>query len=269
MLGIFSCPRPVIGMVHLLPLPGSPRWGGDLRAVRERALADARALAEGGVDGLLVENFGDAPFLKGPVGPETVAAMALLVQAVADAVPLPVGVNVLRNDARAALAIACLTGARFVRVNVHTGVMLTDQGLIEGAAAESLRYRRWLGAERVKLLADVLVKHGAPLAPQTPEAAARDAAQRGLADALIVSGAATGLPPERETLLRVREAVAVPVLVGSGLTPDNVQELLTVADGAIVGTSLKREGRVEEAVDARRVARLMERVRSLRPLGTA
>ena len=203
---LFGAEKYAIGMVHLLPLPGSPRWAGEMDQVLERAVCDAQALARGGMDGLIVENFGDAPFCKDRVEPHTVSAMTLAVAAVRDAVQIPVGVNVLRNDSRSAMAIAAVTGASFIRVNVHTGAMVTDQGIVEGRAHDTLRYRRELGAD-VKLLADVLVKHATPLGALSIERAARDAAYRGLADAVIVTGVGTGQPTEVEDVIRAREAV--------------------------------------------------------------
>ncbi len=261
---LFGASKYVIGMVHLLPLPGSPRWAGEMDEVLERAVADALALESGGVDGLMVENFGDVPFGKGRAEAHTVAAMTLAVATVRDAVQLPVGVNVLRNDARSALAMASVTGASFIRVNVHTGAMVTDQGLIEGSAYETIRYRRELGVD-VKILADVLVKHAVPLGSPTIEQAARDTAYRGLADALIVTGSGTGEPTEMEDLRRTREAVPdFPVLVGSGVSQESVGQLLSMADGVIVGTSLKEDGIVSNLVDQTRVAALMAEVQRLR-----
>jgi len=261
---IFGAPKYVIGVVHLSPLPGSPRWGGEMSQVLDRAVADARALEGGGVDGLIVENFGDAPFCKDRVEAHTVSAMALAVSAVGETVQMPVGVNVLRNDSRSALAIAAVTGASFVRVNVHTGAMLTDQGLIEGRAYETIRYRKELGA-KTKILADVLVKHAAPLGDQTLEQSAKDTVYRGLADALIVTGSGTGEPTAREDVQRTKEAVPdYPVLVGSGVHEGNVAELLSLADGVIVGTSLKEDGMVTNPVDQTRVARLVAAVKELR-----
>lgn len=253
---IFPDRPPLIGMVHLLPLPGAPRYGGDPAAVLERALADARALASAGYDGLLVENYGDVPFFRDAVGPETVAAMAVIVARVAGETGLPVGVNVLRNDARAALAVAVASGARFVRVNVHTGATATDQGVIEGRAAETLRERARLRAD-VAILADVLVKHGAPIGPSDPALVARDATERGLADALLVTGVATGAPADAGRLKAVRAAVpGTPVLVASGLTPENAPSLLPHADGAIAGTFPKVDGVTEAPVDPARAAAL-------------
>src|SRR6266498_403860 len=131
----------LLGVIHLRPLPGAPRWQGDLESVITLAVNDARAYERGGADALFIENFGDVPFTKSSVGPETVAAMTAAGRAVRAAVKLPIGFNVLRNDPRSALAICAACGGSFIRVNVHTGAMLTDQGLIEGDAYHTLRYR--------------------------------------------------------------------------------------------------------------------------------
>ena len=251
----------VIGMVHLRALPGSPRWEGDMAALVGAAVEDARALAEGGADALLVENHGDVPFTARRVDAATVAGMAVAVAEIRRAMPLPVGVNVLKNDVRSALAVAAATGARFVRVNVHVGVVAADQGIIESDAHDTLRYRRLLGVD-VAILADVQAKHGLPLAPMPIEQEARDCYARGLADALVVSGVATGEPTPMADLKRVRGAVPeAPLLVGSGASPETVAELLSVADAVIVGTSIKRDGRLANPVDVERVRRLVAAAR--------
>ena len=257
MTDLFRREKVLLGMVHLLPLPGSPRWGGSLQSVLEAALEDAKTLEAGGMDGCLVENYGDAPFTPGAVDPATVAAMAAVVAELRRVMALPVGVNVLKNDARAALAVAAATGATFIRVNIHVGAVVADQGIIQGDAYGTLRYRRMLSAD-VKIFADVLAKHGAPLAPLDVEQEARDAAYRGLADALIVSGKGTGEPTDFARLRAVRQAVPDrPVLVGSGATPETVRRLLEVADGIIVGTSIKRDGKLANPVDPARVEALV------------
>ncbi|MDA1096500.1 MAG: BtpA/SgcQ family protein, partial [Chloroflexi bacterium] len=234
---LFSSSRPLIGMVHLAPLPGSPRWGGSVAAVIDRACQDARVLAEAGIDGIIVENFGDTPFAPGRVEAVTVAAMTVATRAVRDTVSsaLSVGVNVLRADTRSAIAIAMVTGAVFVRTNVLTGALVTDQGIIQGDAYAALRERRSMGAE-VSLLADVLSKHAAPIAHgQTLELEARAIAYRGLADALIVTGDETADPTRGADLRRVKAAVPDrPVLIGSGLDETNIAELLPLAVGAIL-----------------------------------
>jgi len=245
-----------IGVVHLLPLPGSPRWGGLINEIIAQAVADARAYEHGGADAVIVENFGDAPFTKGAVPPETVAAMAAAGAAVRAAVSLPLGFNVLRNDARAALGLCPACGGSFIRVNVHCGAMLTDQGVIEGQAFDTLRRRRELCPD-VALLADVHVKHATPLAPMPIETAARDTLERGLADGLILSGTGTGQATDLDDVRRVRSACPrARLFVGSGVTTENAADYLRLVDGVIVGSSLKLHGRVANRVDGGRVAAL-------------
>lgn len=259
---LFGETRPLIGMIHLAPLPGSPRWGGSLDRVIDNAVRDARILESAGFDAILVENFGDAPYFPATVPPETVASLTAAVRAVRGACALPAGVNVLRNDARAALAIAAATGAQFIRVNVHVGVMATDQGVIEGRAYETLRARAALGSETA-ILADVLVKHAVPVGPADLALVAADTARRGLADALLVSGAATGRPADPGQVQQVREAVPdVPVLVASGVTVESVARLLSLADGVIVGTALKRGGATDAPVDPARARAFVRAARA-------
>ncbi|MGB5592768.1 MAG: BtpA/SgcQ family protein [Crocosphaera sp.] len=255
---IFNTTNPVIGVVHLLPLPTSARWGGSLTAVIERAEQEATALAAGGVDGIIVENFFDAPFTKERVDPAVVSAMTLIVDRLKNLVVVPVGINLLRNDSLGAMAIASTINAQFIRVNVLTGIMATDQGLIEGNAHELLRYRRELGAD-VAILADVLVKHARPLGTPNLTTAVQDTIERGLADGVILSGWATGSPPSLEDLeLATAAAQGTPVFIGSGANWDNIGKLMTAADGVIVASSLKRHGKISEPIDPIRVAQFVE-----------
>jgi membrane complex biogenesis BtpA family protein len=224
------------------------------------ALADARTFAEGGFDGVVVENFGDVPFHKGTRGdrvpPDVPAALALVAHRVRSECGLPVAINCLRNDGLAALGAAAVAGARWIRVNVFAGAYVTDQGVIEGEAAAIAAYRRRLGAP-VQILADFLVKHAAPLAPIDVEAGARDLAERSGADGIVLSGQRTGDPVDGALLDRVRAAVGpFPIWIGSGLSPDNAVSLWPRCDGAIVGTFAKRGGDVRAPVDADRVRAL-------------
>ncbi|MBM4060365.1 MAG: BtpA/SgcQ family protein [Planctomycetes bacterium] len=251
--------KPLLGVVHLRALPSAARHRS-MDEVLDAALADARALARGGVDGLVVENFGDAPFHKGdrddPVPPDVPAALALAGHLVREATGLPVAINCLRNDGFAALGAAVACGARWIRVNVLAGVYATDQGLIEGEAARLFAYRRALHGE-VEVLADFLVKHAAPLAPADVATAALDLAERSGAAGLVLSGARTGAPVDPELLDTVRRAVgAFPIWIGSGLCPDNAAVLWPRCDGAIAGTFCKRGGRVGAPVDVARVRTL-------------
>jgi len=250
---LFRTQKPLIGVVHLKPLPGSPGYDGLFLDLLDQALSDARAIEEGGAAGLIVENFGDAPFYPDQVPPETVAAMTRLVTEIRKVVRIPVGVNVLRNDARAGVAVAAATGAGFIRVNVHTGVMVTDQGLIGGRAWESVRLRETLRS-RTLLFADIRVKHGAPLVPGDLLREAEDTLLRGLADALIVTGASTGAAADLEQVRELkRRFPAVPVIVGSGVDLDSAEDVFEVADGCIVGTGIKEGGRIDRPVDPDKV----------------
>jgi membrane complex biogenesis BtpA family protein len=244
-------------MVHLLPLPGAPLFGGSLDPVIDAALRDARALRDGGVAALMFENFGDRPFRATVADAVTVAAMTRVITVVAAEVKIAFGVNVLRNDPLSALAIAAATGAAFIRVNVHVGAMLTDQGVIAGAADVTMRLRAELGAQDVAVFADHMVKHAVPLAPLDPAQLAKDLRIRGLADAIVVTGGETGAPPDASQLAAIREAIDAPLIVGSGLSVTNAA-MFRDADAAIVGTSIKKNGDVEAAVDPERVARLVE-----------
>jgi membrane complex biogenesis BtpA family protein len=254
----------LVGMVHLPALPGAPGFDGDRAALRERAVEDAEALVAGGMDAVLVENFGDAPFHPGEVPRYTLTELTALVGAVRRAVEVPVGVNVLRSDGPGAVAVAAAAGASFVRVNVHTGARVTDQGVVEGRAHETLRLRERLDADGVRVLADVDVKHSAPLGDRPLAEVAREAVERGGAGGLVVSGPATGEPVDTARLERVATVTGetgVPLIVGSGTTPETVADLLDVADAAIVGTALKQAGEVTAPVDRARVERLVAAAR--------
>ncbi len=230
-------------MIHLQALPGAPLFRS-LDEVMAHALRDARAIADGGCDGFVIENFGDRPFTRGRVEAETIAAMTRVIAEVTREVRLPFGVNVLRNDALSALGIAAATGAAFIRVNVHTGAAVTDQGIIEGDAYATLRKRAALAPE-VLVFADYLVKHATPMGEVSP----KDLRLRGLADAVIVTGSETGAAADPSRLADLRALLDdTPLLLGSGLTAENAASFGD-ADGAIVGTSLKTDG----VVDPRKV----------------
>jgi membrane complex biogenesis BtpA family protein len=256
--------KPVIGMLHLPPLPGSPS-GGTLQEALSRAQTDAETLTAAGVDGMIVENFGDAPFAKERVPPVTVAAMAVVCREIRRDHNVPLGVNVLRNDAQAALSIAAITGCDFVRVNVHVGAVVADQGILEGRARETLLLRRALGS-RALLFADVRVKHARPLGGDSDLVdEARETRERGLADALVLSGVATGRPADPADLRRVRAALpGTPVVAGSGVTPANLAEFWDVADGMIVGSALKAGGDARAPVDAARAREFLGAASRLR-----
>lgn len=264
----FDADRPVVGMVHLPPLPGAPAFDGDRDDVRTRMLEDARRLESGGVDGVIVENFGDAPFYPEAVPKHVVAEMTALATALTNAVDVPVGINVLRNDAEAALSIAAAADAEFVRVNVHVGTAATDQGVLEGRAYETIRLRERIDAD-VAALADVHVKYATPVGETDITQAALETVERGQADGVIVSGSGTGDETALEDVERVADALRdtgttdrTPVFVGSGVTSETVGDCFeTGADGVVVGTALKEEGETTNPVSLERVSELVAAAR--------
>lgn len=258
-------PKGLIGVVHLPALPGDPCYDGrSLEEITEFAMKDAAALVEGGMKAMIVENFGSAPFPKGtaaqPMPPHHVSAMTLVAGSIRKAFPeIKLGINCLRNDGYAALGIASMVGADFVRINVLTGAYVTDQGLIEGDAYGILRYRQQLNAQHIAILADVLVKHASPLAPISAADATKDTLLRGHADAVIVTGSGTGEPVDRRTLEEVAKAAdGRSVLIGSGTKPEALPNYATFIKGAIVGTALKVDGKVSQPVDVERVKKMVK-----------
>ena len=260
--------KPIIGMLHLPPLPGAPRFAASatIEHIREGMIRDADALASGGVDGLMLENFGDVPFFPGRVPAHTVAAMTALAGTVRERFPeLPLGINVLRNDGQSALAIAAGVGAHFIRVNVLCGARVADQGILQGIAHDLLRDRAHLRAQQVRIFADVDVKHSAPLAAPTAtslESEVEDTLVRGLADALVVSGSGTGKTTDPAQVTRVKRAAGnAPVFIGSGVDEKTLSLYVQSADGFIVGTAFKRDGNPANPVDVDRVTRLVQSTR--------
>ena len=250
--------KPFLGVVHLRPLPSAATSAGrGFDDVVDQAIRDAEALVKGGVDGVMVENFGDAPFHKGtradPVPPDVPAGLAVIADRIRREWGVPVGLNCLRNDAIAALGAAAVSGARWVRVNVLTGSYVTDQGQIDGEAARVELYRKQLGVE-VQILADFMVKHATPLGDLDPVVGARDLAERSGASAMILTGDRTGAPVDSGLFDTVRSAVGdFPIWIGSGLDLDSASTLWPMCDGAIVGSALQAGGVAGQAVEWRRV----------------
>ncbi len=261
---IFGVVKPIIGMVHLKPLPGSPRFEEGAYDLFETALRDAEALKEGGVDGVQVENMGDSPFLKpGEIGHEAIALVAAVAREVRRTTGLPTGVFILANGVEESIAAAKACGASWVRANMWAYAYIADEGFVEAAAPRAERLR---GIDTpVSVFADVLVKHGSHfITSDIPLATQVSRLEELGADAIIVSGERTGAETPLERLQQVKSAASRPVLVGSGITPDNVERLLSVADGAIVGTYFKMGGVLANPVDVRRVREVMRLVRKIR-----
>jgi uncharacterized protein len=258
---LFSSRKPVIACIHLPALPGSPLYAGSMKEIYDQALAEAHMLEQHGVHGLLVENYRDYPFYPDRIPAETIAAMAAIGREIVVQSAIPVGVNALRNDAESAMAIATSVDAKFIRTNIHTGTAVTDQGIIEGKSHHTLRLRATLQSH-VHILADIAVKHAVPLADRGVELETADLTDRGLADGLIITGDRTGMSADPGMITAIRAHTALPIIVGSGITPENLSIYLNLADGFIIGSTFKVDGIAKNRLDPDRVQRLMDVHRS-------
>ncbi|ETA51704.1 BtpA/SgcQ family protein [Ponticoccus alexandrii] len=265
---LFEKKKPIIGVIHLAALPGAPFYdGAPLREIYAAAVRDAKTLAAGGVDGIMIENAGDMPFARPEdIGFETVAFLTAACEAVRGAVDTPIGITCVANGAIPGLAVAKAVGARWVRVNQWANAYVANEGFLNGAASAAMRYRAQIAAKDVAVLADVHVKFGAHAitADRTITEQATDAEWFG-ADVLIATGQRTGSPTQPEEVRQVRAGTHLPVIVGSGLSPEQVPALMEVADGAIVGQWLKVDARWWNPVDPARVERLMTAMDQARP----
>jgi membrane complex biogenesis BtpA family protein len=249
---LFTSGKPLIACIHLQSLPGSPGYEGSMKKIIESALEEATLFSKYGIDGLIIENFRDHPFYPDALPAETIAAMTAVSCEVVKVFPGPVGINALRNDARAALAVATASGAHFIRVNIHIGAAVTDQGIIQGKAHETLRLRKILN-NNILIFVDVAVKHASSLGNRNIVDETKDLTTRGMADAIIVTGSQTGGQADPEEIIKVRKNTELPVIIGSGITESNINDYFDLADGFIVGSFLKKNGKADNFVEEKRV----------------
>jgi hypothetical protein len=263
----FSVKKPIFGVIHLMPLPGAPSYRGEnVRDIYAAGVRDALTLKKGGVDAIFVENAGDQPFLRpDDIGPETVAALTAACLEIRNAIDLPMGITCVANGALQAIAVGKAVGAKWVRVNQWANAYVANEGLLNGNAALALRFRNAIGANDIKILADVHVKFGshAITSDRTIAEQAADAEWHH-ADVLIASGVRTGDPTSFEEVAEIKSGTNLPVLVGSGISPKQIPNLFNIADGAIVGQWLKEEGKWWNPVDPVRVDELMKVVDEFR-----
>jgi membrane complex biogenesis BtpA family protein len=260
---LFPVKKPLIGCLHLLPLPGAPRYQGDMADIYRHALEELEIFKQHKLDGVIIENFRDKPFFPSRVPAETIAALAAVGREIVKAADMPVGINVLRNDAESAIAIATAIEAQFIRVNVHMNAVVSEQGIIEGLSHLTVRLRTNLRSE-VLIFADVGVKHAAPLASRGLVIETKDLTERGLADAIIVSGELTGSETNADDVEIVKRNTSAPVLIGSGTTPENIHKIYERADGFIVGSYFKSDGIGNNLVDPERVSAFCSKLEGLR-----
>jgi uncharacterized protein len=262
-LRLFASPKPVIGMIHVGALPGTPAGRLPLAKIIAAAVREAKIYREAGLDGVALENMHDVPFLRGGVGPEIVSCMTALAQAVKAEFRGVTGVQILAAANREALAVALAASLDWVRVEGFAFAHVADEGLIDSCAGELLRYRRQIGAEKIQVWTDIKKKHAAhAITADVSLGETAAAAELMRADALIITGTATGKPPARADVTEAKAHSSLPVIIGSGMDAENIGQFLPVADGFIVGSCFKQGGRWDHPVDSARVRAFMKKLRA-------
>lgn len=262
---LFSTAKPVIGMIHVGALPGTPAQQQSISELVALAVREAQLYRDAGIDGIGIENMHDVPYLRGSVGPEIVAAMTVIGQAVKETARLPVGIQILAGANLEAMAVAHAAGLDFIRAEGYAFAHVADEGLIESSAAKLLRYRKLIGAERIQVWADVKKKHSShAITADISLGETAEAVEFMRADVVIVTGSVTGQAPKKADVDEVKAHCRLPVLLGSGIDAENIAEFYSAADGFIIGSYFKANGDWKNSVDPMRVGKLMEAVCRLR-----
>lgn len=262
---IFRQPKPIIGMIHVGALPGTPAARQSIAEIIATAVYEARLYRHGGVDGAMIENMHDTPYQRGGVGPEIVAAMTLIAQAVKAESSLPTGIQILAGANLEAMAVAHAANLDFIRAESYAFAHVADEGLIEASAAPLLRYRKLLGAERVQVWADIKKKHSShAITADIGLGTMAETVEFMRGDAVIITGNVTGDPPRLADVTEAKAHCRLPVLLGSGVDSENISAFYPVADGFIIGSYFKADGHWANAVEAARVERFMQVVQKLR-----
>lgn len=265
MNSLFSVRKPVIGVIHVGALPGTPRNTQSISQLVTSATHEAKLYREGGVDGVMIENMHDVPYLRGEVGPEIVAAMTAIAREIRREVTLPMGIQILAGANLEAIAVAHAAGLEFIRAEAYAYAHIADEGLIESSAAKLLRYRRIIGATRVQIWTDVKKKHAAhAITADVSLGEMAETVEFMGADCLIVTGSVTGKPPTATDAKEAKAHCRLPVILGSGISSQNIDEFYEQADGFIVGSAFKVDGLWSNTIDPARVESFMSNVRKLR-----
>jgi hypothetical protein len=264
---IFGFKKPIIGMIHVDPLPGTPNYGGSMQQIIDKAINEAEIYQSAGIDAIAIENMHDVPYLNGDVGAEIVSAMSVIGYEVKRTTNLPCGVQILAGANRQALAVALAANLDFIRAEGFAFAHIADEGLIQACAGELLRYRKYIGAAHIAIFTDIKKKHSShAITADVDIVETAKAAEFFLSDGVIITGASTGNPANLDDIERTKESVEIPVLVGSGVTLENAESYLKTADALIVGSYFKTDGMWQNPVDYERVKTFMDKVNNIRTL---
>lgn len=261
-MNVLNLMKPVIAMIHVDPLPGTPKYAGNVKSIITKAIKEAQLYKDSGVDVLMIENMHDVPYLNRTAGPEITSMMSILLYEVKNVSSLPAGLQVLAGANKQALGAALASGGDFIRAEGFVYAHVADEGFFNSDAAEILRYRKQIGADHVAIFTDIKKKHSShSITDDTSIEDTAKAAEFFLSDGVIVTGSATGVKPSLEEIRSVKDSVNIPVLAGSGITFENVQEYLKLCDALIIGSYFKADGKWSNPVDPVRVSKFMRQIR--------
>ena len=262
---LFTINKPLIGMIHVNALPGTPQARYDIKTITKTAVEEANIYSQSGFDGLLIENMHDLPYLRGAVGPEITASMAIIAHEIRRKHKLPIGLQILAGANKEALAVAYAADLDYIRAEGYSFAHVADEGIIESCAGELLRYRRHIGAERIQIWTDVKKKHAAhAITADVSLGEMAAAVEFMLAEAVIITGTSTGASPEPQDVMEAKQHCKLPVIIGSGMATNNLHRYYSDADGFIIGSSCKVDGKWHNALDPKRVEGLVEEIDNLR-----
>lgn len=264
-INLFNIQKPIVGMIHVSALPGTPNYEGTINLIIEQAKKEALIYKENGIDAIAIENMHDVPYLKRKVGPEITSLMSIIAYEVKNLTKLPCGIQILAGANKEALAAAYSAGLDFVRVEGFVFSHIADEGIMDADAGELLRYRKHINAENVLVFTDIKKKHSShSITKDVDIAETAKTAQFFLSDGIIITGLSTGIEANIDEVKKAKTNIDIPVIIGSGITAENIKKYFQYADAFIVGSSLKKEGKWMNEVDAERVKELMKTVNSLR-----
>ena len=257
----------VIGMIHVDALPGTPKYSGTVKSIINKALVEAEIFNDTGIDALMIENMHDVPYLKKEVGPEVTSIMSIIAQEIKAKTGLPIGIQILAGANKEAIAAAHAAGVDFIRAEGFVFAHVADEGIFESDAGELLRYRRQIGAEDVLIFTDIKKKHSShSITSDISIVDTAKAAEFFLSDGVIVTGSSTGEEADLNEIKNVRAAIKLPVIIGSGITINNIQKYFNEADAFIVGSYFKKEGNWQKSVEPERVEKFMKKVNKLKEI---
>ncbi len=262
---VFKVAKPVVGMIHIGALPGTPQYAGSVNRIIDTAVKEAALYIRAGIDALAIENMHDVPYLKKEVGHEVSSLMGVIGYEIKKLNKVPCGIQILSSANKAALAVAKSAGLDFIRAEGFVFGHVADEGYVDACAGDLLRYRKNMDADHIAIFTDIKKKHSShAITADVDIVETAKAAEFFLSDGLVVTGSATGVVADLEEIKAIKNKCKIPVLVGSGITFENIEKYIPVCDAMIVGSYFKKGGYWANELEYERIVVFMEKVNHLR-----